>query len=491
MLFALGVVTLYYSSTGSDSHSLMQNLLGYYLRGFLPVSPVFSGVLFRNGIYDVGRRYRVRQKVRLILNSAFVAALATLAANYFFFRTNIVARSVTLIFILTVIVVLTATRVVKSLVTSHFSIRPREEAVEEASPVLVVGGAGYIGSMLCEILLNAGERVRVLDSLVYGDFAIEHLKGRPGFELMVGDCRNIQNVVSAVKGVKAIVHLAAIVGDPACEQDRQSALEINYAATRMLVEIAKGNGVQRFVFASSCSVYGAAEVTMDEQSIVQPVSLYGETKVDSERAILDARSDRFHPTILRLATVFGLGHRPRFDLVVNLLTAKAAQEGVITVFNGEQWRPFIHVRDVARGFVTALNAPLEVVSGRVFNLGDSRLNYTLSQVAQEIQKMFPLTKVQNISNPDRRNYRVSFSRARRELGFSSTMDLHDGIRELKIAFQEKRILDYTDRRYHNQRFLEVAGQLTSSNEVDTQVMAAFVWQKQHSPRFVAPAGLPN
>ncbi|HLK69618.1 MAG TPA: SDR family oxidoreductase [Bryobacteraceae bacterium] len=479
MLLALVLVAAYYASQGTDSEWLKSSLLKYYLLNFLPVSPIFSAVLLQSGIYDVGRRYALKQKLALILRSSMIGSMATLAANYFLFRTNIVARSLTVAFSANVVVALSAVRVLASYVFRHFSIRARDESPENNGPVLVVGGAGYIGSMLCEMLLDAGERVRVLDSLVYGDFAIAHLKDHPDFELTVGDCRNIQNVVSAVKGAKAIVHLAAIVGDPACEQDRQNALEINYAATRMLVEIAKGNGVKRFVFASSCSVYGAAEVTMDEESETQPVSLYGHTKVDSERAILEERSENFHPTILRLATVFGLGKRPRFDLVVNLLTAKAAQEGVITIYNGEQWRPFIHVRDVARGFMTALNTPLELVSGRIFNLGDSRMNYTLTQVAEEIGRIFPGTRVQHVTNPDRRNYRVSFARAERILRFSSTLSLQDGIRELKGAFRAGRIPDYTDARYHNQRFLAAAGQLTSQNEVDTQVMAAFVWAKEH------------
>ena len=144
-----------------------------------------------------------------------------------------------------------------------------------------------------------------------------------------------------MRGVESIVDLAAIVGDPACNQDRDTTLEVNYAATRMLIEIAKGHGICRLLFASSCSVYGATEALMDENAEVQPISLYGQTKVDSERALLEAQTDSFHPIILRYATVFGLGYRPRFDLVVNLLTAKARQEGVITVYNGRQWRPFV------------------------------------------------------------------------------------------------------------------------------------------------------
>ena len=155
--------------------------------------------------------------------------------------------------------------------------------------MLVVGGAGYIGSLLVERLLEKGYRVRVLDSLLYGDEALRPVRHHRDFELIVGDCRNIQDVVRAVRGMESIIHLAAIVGDPACDQDHASALETNYAATRMLIEIAKGHGVSRVLFASSCSVYGATDIEMDENAAVPPISLYGQTKVDSERALLNLR----------------------------------------------------------------------------------------------------------------------------------------------------------------------------------------------------------
>ena len=183
--------------------------------------------------------------------------------------------------------------------------------------------------------------------------------------------------------LRSALDLAAIVGDPACELDRQTALEINYAATKMLIELAKGFGINRMIFASSCSVYGATDAIVDENSSVQPISLYGQTKVDSEEAPLLAHEDNFHPVILRFATIFGLSYRPRFDLVVNLLTAKACMERKIIIFNGEQWRPFIHVLDVADAVLQVLAAPLDLVSGQVYNLGDTRLNLTLSQLARK------------------------------------------------------------------------------------------------------------
>jgi nucleoside-diphosphate-sugar epimerase len=326
---------------------------------------------------------------------------------------------------------------------------------------------------LVERLLEKGCHVRVLDALLYGDEPLRSSRANPDFELMVGDCPNIQDVVKAIHGVESIVHLAAIVGDPACNQDAESALEINYAATRMLIEIAKGHGIRRLIFASSCSVYGATDELMDESSAVHPISLYGQTKVDSEKALLAARSASFHPTILRYATVFGLGYRPRFDLVVNLLTAKARQEGLITIFNGEQWRPFIHVRDLVEATACVLEAPLQLVSGEVFNIGDSSLNHTLADVGDAIRKVFPETRVEHIENSDRRNYRVSFDKLHSRLGFRARHTLPDGILEIKKAFDDGLIEDYSDVRYHNQRFLKAAGSPIHKDEFDAQVMAAF------------------
>jgi nucleoside-diphosphate-sugar epimerase len=269
------------------------------------------------------------------------------------------------------------------------------------------------------------------------------------------------------------VHLAAIVGDPACDLDHQTARDINYAATCMILEVAKGQKVSRFIFASSCSVYGATDQMMYESSATVPISVYAQTKLDSEAAVLAAADSTFHPTVMRLATVFGNSWRPRFDLVVNLLTGKAHAEGVITIYNGEQWRPFIHVADVARGVRTLLDAPVNAISGRIFNLGDSRLNYTLTDVAEHIRTAFPNTTVHIVDNSDRRNYRVSFERARTILGFECKYDLDDGIRELKAALESGQIADYTSPRYHNQQYLKATGSPATRSPIDAKVMAAF------------------
>lgn len=449
-------------------------LQDYYLRIFLPLSLIFPIVFVWSGFYARARGFRSTYKWQVIWRNSVLAALIFLFANFLLTRADVLPRSATVLFLLLVTSGTIASRWVKYwLVDRDGVVEPIVFRREENAPVLVVGGAGYIGSILVRKLLDAGKRVRVLDSLVYGSGAIREILGHPDLELIKGDCRNIQNVVCAVKGVDSIVHLAAIVGDPACEQDRLTALEVNYSATRMLIEVAKGAGVRRFVFASSCSVYGASDQLMEERSEVKPISLYAETKVQSERALLEARSESFHPVILRIATVFGNSYRPRFDLVVNLLTAKAHQERTIVIYNGDQWRPFIHVRDVAEGMVVVLQAPLSIVGGEIFNLGDSRLNYTLTQVAETIRKFFPGTVIEYTENGDRRNYRVSFEKIRHLTGFKAGSQLEDGIGEIKKAFEEGLIADYRDPLYSNLRFLQRAGAPANHTELDRDLMASF------------------
>jgi len=339
--------------------------------------------------------------------------------------------------------------------------------------VLVIGGAGYIGCSLVRRLLEEGRRVRVLDNAVYGLEPIQDLLHHPNLDYVDGDSRNIQDVVKAMHQVSSIVHLAAIVGDPACELDQKTTIEINYAATRMLIEIAKGDGVERFLFASSCSVYGASDEVMDENSTVEPVSLYGETKVSSEQALLESVTANFHPVIMRFATVFGLSNRPRFDLVVNLLSAKAKQDGRITIFNGEQWRPFVHVSDLAEAIMLLLNAPLGSVSQEVFNVGDNRLNHTLTDVAEVVQRVFPGTQIEHAENTDRRNYRVNFSKIEKRVGFRCRYTLEDGVREIKTAFDSNEIGNYRDIRFSNLGFLRETGTPENKSEFDEAVMAAF------------------
>jgi nucleoside-diphosphate-sugar epimerase len=470
---------LYHVAVGNAvaAEDLVRNLAHFYLISFVPLSFLFPIAFHGNGFYYKQQTQNARKRATLLLRGVAASILWYLAADYLLFRDRLAPRSVLVMFcVLLVSCVMigrfTRTQMIKRL-QSASATNAEATSARRAKTVVVVGGAGYIGSILVRRLLDSGYSVRVLDNLIYGDQAIRDILNHPRMELMVGDCRNIQSVVAAVNECDSVIHLAAIVGDPACDQERDAALQINFAATRMLIEIAKGNGVRRFIFASSCSVYGATDLIMDESSEVQPVSLYAQTKVDSEQALLSAASKSFHPVILRFATVFGNSCRPRFDLVVNLLTAKAFQERVITIFNGAQWRPFIHVRDVSEAILNVLQAPLAQVSGQVYNVGDSRLNATLTEIAEKIMRIFPDVRVERIENSDRRNYRVSFAKIQKELGFSCKWSIEQGILELKNAFETKAITDYQEAWYSNVKYLRHFSAPAQATCDDAKVMDAF------------------
>ncbi|MCJ7696957.1 MAG: NAD-dependent epimerase/dehydratase family protein, partial [Thermoplasmata archaeon] len=232
--------------------------------------------------------------------------------------------------------------------------------VKKVNRILVVGGAGYLGGILCRKLLNCGYCVRVLDNLMYGDDGIKHIYHHHGFEFINGDIRDLRTVVKAINDVDAVIHLAAIVGDPASALDPRETIEINYLSSIILAEVCKQSQINRFIFASTCSIYGASESgkMLNETSKLNPVSLYAEMKLKSEQGILSMEDDNFSPTVLRMGTLFGVAPRMRFDLVINILCAKAIMERKFAVFGGSQWRAFCHVEDAAEAYITCLEAPI-------------------------------------------------------------------------------------------------------------------------------------
>ncbi len=320
--------------------------------------------------------------------------------------------------------------------------------------VLLIGGGGYIGSALLPKLLGRGYRVRLLDSFIYGDEPIAALLGHPNLELIRADFRQVDEVVRASRGVDSVIHLGAIVGDPACALNEQLTVEINLVATRTIAEIANGSGIRRLLFASTCSVYGAADELLDEGSALNPVSLYAKSKIASEQVLLGMRSSGFSPVILRFGTIYGLSGRTRFDLVVNLLAAKAAVDGEIPVFGSDQWRPFVHVDDAARALVLALEARQENLHAPIFNVGSDSQNYTLAEIGHAIKRLVPAARLSvNDHNVDRRNYRVSFRRIRETLGFLPGWSLDSGVRQVLEAIESGRVSDYRDPKYSNVKFL--------------------------------------
>jgi nucleoside-diphosphate-sugar epimerase len=316
--------------------------------------------------------------------------------------------------------------------------------------ILVLGGAGYLGSVLVGQLLRDGFTVRVLDIFLFGDQSLDEFKAHPNFELVCGDIRDIGIISRSMRGCDVVIHLAAIVGDLACEEHRGVAIEINRDATTMLAKLARSSGVPRFIFASSCSVYGASEKCLDETSPSKPLSLYAQTKRDSEDILLRAAGPDFAPTVLRLGTLFGLSPRMRFDLVVNLFVAQAASLGRITIWNEEQWRPFLHVQDAARAFIACLNAPSASVSGQVFNVGSPSLNLQLRILGKHIARFIPNTRVDRIATQDRRDYRVSFAKVERVLRFRCARTLAFGIKEIYAAVRSGMNGDFVGERFNNQ-----------------------------------------
>ena len=316
--------------------------------------------------------------------------------------------------------------------------------------ILIVGGAGYLGSILCRKLIKAGYKVRVLDLLLFGKESLKELLSHPSFELVEGDMRNITTVVSALKGINAVVNLAAIVGDPACQKYPESAIETNYLANKLLAEACKYHQINRFVYASTCSVYGIGNGKLDENSALNPVSLYARSKIKSEEAILSLMDENFSPCILRMSTLYGLSPRMRFDLVVNTMTMKAVTEGKITVFGGKQFRPLLHTSDAADAYIKCLKAPIDKIKGQIFNVGSDDQNYRISEIGKKVKSIVKDAElIINEDSSDPRYYLVSFKKINKQLGFATNVTIPFAVKEIKKTLDSGLIKDVKQPRYYN------------------------------------------
>jgi len=318
---------------------------------------------------------------------------------------------------------------------------------------LITGGSGYIGALLAQELLDAGREVRVLDSLLHGQEDIALEQEQAGVDVIRADIRDAEARRRALTGAEAVVHLAAIVGDPACALDPKASDDVNVQATRALVADANEIGVDRLVFASTCSNYGRMadpNVPITEDGELRPVSLYAEQKVGMEQLILASGTGQTKPTCLRFATVYGVGRRMRFDLTVNEFTRDLWADRELEVFGEQFWRPYIHVRDAARAVRTVLETPTEKVAGKVFNAGRSGENYRKLDLIEEIGKQIDRGSVSYVRrDEDPRDYKVSFDKIKAELGFETLMTVPDGIGEIIAALDAEQFGDPYDGRYRN------------------------------------------
>ncbi|MBV8068525.1 MAG: NAD(P)-dependent oxidoreductase [Acidobacteriaceae bacterium] len=319
--------------------------------------------------------------------------------------------------------------------------------------ILVTGGAGYLGSVLVNLLLNEGHSVRVLDALRFGGESLLGCWSHSSFEFVRGDIRDLDAVRACVKGVRAVVHLAAVVGDPACSKQPAEAREVNLDASLRLFDECCRAGTAAFIFASTCSNYGVTAPENEyatEASELAPLSLYAETKVQGERKILAGTAT--HGTkvvVLRFATLFGASPRMRFDLTVNEFTMQMLTKKHLFVYAAETWRPYIHVLDAARAVCAALNSP-DTARGQVYNVGSTAENYRKRDIVRLTEAQLPDARVEyGDCGPDPRNYRVCFNKISQDLGFSTTRTVPVGIAEIIHLLQSGVIRTPDDPHYRN------------------------------------------
>ena len=318
--------------------------------------------------------------------------------------------------------------------------------------ILVTGGAGYIGNHLVRDLLNSGYKVVVLDYLYFGSNGLEDLMNNKNLTFINGSIENIRDIFKSIDNVKYVIALAAIVGDPACGIDAENTMIINYESTKILVEACNYFGVEKLVFASSCSVYGASYNGnfLNEDSDLNPVSLYARTRIFSENYIFD-NAINYSPTVLRLSTVFGYSKRMRFDLVVNLFVIKALVEKKIEIFGGNQWRPFVHCQDVAKAFKYVVQTDESIVRNKIYNVGNENLNFTIDQVGNIVKEILPDTEIINNGEiDDPRNYKVSFQKIENDLDYTTDFDITSGVENIiNEVTHNPNLKSYKDKIYSN------------------------------------------
>ena len=452
----------HFSLPGSHSSNAFRDTFDHLGLGALAIVPIGICVFWAMGLYTTTRGYPIVRKVVRSTQAVAVVFALVAAVNYLLAQGGILPGK-SLPFAAMMVLAETIVGRIWARFWSYLVL------TDETTPntlvprlreknVLLIGGAGYIGSALLPLLLDAGYKVRLLDSFVYGEEPIADWIHHRNLEIFRADFRQVDKVVEAMQGMGTVIHLGAIVGDPACALNEELTIEVNLVATRMIAEVAKGAGVSRFVFASTCSVYGVSNELLDEKSHLNPVSLYARSKIACEQVLLGLKDDGFRPVVLRFGTIYGLSGRTRFDLVVNLLAARALVDGAMTVYGSDQWRPFVHVEDAARAVLMATEASMAEVSKMIFNVGSDEQNHTLGQVGTLILEKVPSARLNFINeNVDRRNYRVNFRRIRETLGFLPMWSLSEGVDQVLNAIRSGAVPDYRIPKYSNFSFLKEHG----------------------------------
>ncbi len=313
--------------------------------------------------------------------------------------------------------------------------------------IFITGGAGYVGAVLTPYLINKGYKVTVLDLMIYGENVLQK---NPNLKIIKGDIRDTKMLKRELPGHDILIHLACISNDPSFELNPELGKSINLDAFSPLVNISKKSGINRFIYASSSSVYGIKdEPNVNERMSLEPLTDYSKFKADCETILLKNKSNNFIPIVIRPATVCGYSPRQRLDVVVNILTNLAYHKKEISVFGGEQLRPNIHIMDMVRAYDYLINASSNSVSGQIFNAGYE--NQTVNHLASLVKKVIgPDVKIKYLKSDDNRSYHISSKKIKDVLGFETKKTIEDAIKDLKNAFDTKKLEDtLTNEKYFN------------------------------------------
>jgi nucleoside-diphosphate-sugar epimerase len=308
--------------------------------------------------------------------------------------------------------------------------------------VLVTGGAGYIGSVLTTMLLEKGYKVKCLDRFFFGEETLREVSSNPNLELIKDDIRWFDPEV--LEDVDAVLDLASLSNDPSGELDPSKTYDINYLGRVRVAKLSKEYSVKRYVLASTCSVYGFQEDILNEDSPTNPLTTYAKSNVLAEKDVLSLADDKFAATALRQATVYGLSPRMRFDLAINGMILGIYKNKKIPVMrDGKQWRPFVHVKDTSKAFMTVLESPKEKVNKQIFNVGANEQNFQILSLAEMVKEAIDVpVKIEWYGSVDKRSYRVDFSKIRRTLGFVPGHTPRDEARTVYEALETGKVIDY-------------------------------------------------
>ena len=348
--------------------------------------------------------------------------------------------------------ILTTERIVELMENKNL----KQKKKKKLPKVLIVGGAGYIGSVLCKKLLKKNYSVKIVDKVLYDKNVINNFIKNKNFSFDKADICDLNTQINVIRDIDVVVFLAEIVGDPACNARPEDALKTNYLSIASMAQLCSHLGISKFIYTSSCSVYGLDKQNklLTEKSDLNPISHYARMKIMSEKALLANKNDIFKPTIFRLGTVFGPSLRNRFDLVVNTMAKNAYYNNKINLHGGEQWRPNIHVEDVAEGIIASIKLSQKKVGNKIFNLSSDKSNFKIKDIAFAAKKIFKKSKIDILkSMVDSRNYRVSSKKFFYSSGFKAKKTINQAYKDFEKLFRNNKNFNPNRKIYSNIKVL--------------------------------------